>query len=615
MILLEFAAQGVRGVAPAGGRATLRPGYNVVQADGAALRRLLEALLWPDARDGEALPRAAGGPASASLRAGLTFVGSDRVTYRLVRDFAAGGQLHRFDAEKRSFAVVSQELGEIARALQGAVGVPPPGRFGALLAISGADLPSRQGGGVGAPATAATPRAALSPEQARRRIADLRAELEMAKVAEKLQYQLDGLQSRIYKLDEALRSGQKIRDGLAKAQVDRQELDPVAEVAGRLGDPAARLAAFEKVSVKREEVAARVATEREALADADALGRQPALARIPELWYGVGAGALLLAAGAGGVALGSPLRYAALLDLPAFGWAGYVAYRWVGRLEQWERADRKLRVVDEWERKVSEQFDRDTAEVRGAMQALGLSKPADLREAFQRLADADAVVAEWRRRLAEWEADPDAASARAEKTKAQAEAGELERRLGEEVGGFVRDPRSIEAELQRLEADAASPAPAAAAAPRPAVAAATAEPLRALLERAAKELGASPAAAARAVAAKASQALSGLSFQRLSAIAADDRGNVLATSGGRAVPAMTLPPADRDLVYLALKLALVEQALAAGKSVAVVDDAFAGLSDGGKRVAARLLKGLAKPGQLIHATADAAFRGAADHVA
>src|SRR5690242_464145 len=93
VLLLEFAAQGVRGVAPTGGRAALRPGYNVVAAEGPALRRLLEALLHPDARDAEALPRTAGGPGGGPLRGGLTLVGDDRVAYRLVRDFAAGCQL------------------------------------------------------------------------------------------------------------------------------------------------------------------------------------------------------------------------------------------------------------------------------------------------------------------------------------------------------------------------------------------------------------------------------------------------------------------------------------------------------------------------------------------
>jgi hypothetical protein len=86
-------------------------------------------------------------------------------------------------------------------------------------------------------------------------------------------------------------------------------------------------------------------------------------------------------------------------------------------------------------------------------------------------------------------------------------------------------------------------------------------------------------------------------------------------TGGKPVPALTLAPVDRDVVFLALKLALLEQALSAGTLVAVVDDAFGGLSDGGRRFAARLLKQAARPGQLLHATADAAFREAADHSA
>ena len=131
----------------------------------------------------------------------------------------------------------------------------------------------------------------------------------------------------------------------------------------------------------------------------------------------------------------------------------------------------------------------------------------------------------------------------------------------------------------------------------------------------AAELGGSPTAAVRGVAQKASPTLSGLSFQRLQALAVDDRGNLQVQSGGRLVPAMTLPPADRDVVYLALKLALVEQALTAGKLIAVSDDAFGGLSEGARRFAARLLKQIARPGQLVHATTDPSFKEAADHAA
>jgi hypothetical protein len=47
--------------------------------------------------------------------------------------------------------------------------------------------------------------------------------------------------------------------------------------------------------------------------------------------------------------------------------------------------------------------------------------------------------------------------------------------------------------------------------------------------------------------------------------------------------------------------------------VALVEDAFAGLSDGVRRTAGRLLKAQARPGQVLHATSDPAFREAADH--
>ncbi|BDG06737.1 AAA family ATPase [Anaeromyxobacter oryzae] len=620
MILLEFAAQGVRGVAPAGGRATLRPGYNVVAADGATLRRVVEALLYPDPRDGDSLPRAAGGPAGAALRAGLTLVGNDRVTYRLVRDFAAGAQLHRFDAEKRSFALVAQDLAEISAFLRETVGAPPPARLSAVLALGAAELPSRQGAsGVGGGASLAPARQALSPEQARKRLAQLQAELEKARAAEKLQVQLDGLQARAFKLDEALRGSANLRDGLETAEAARADLAPVAAAATLLGDdPEARLAAFDRATAKHDEAVAKVAAERGALAEAEARGAPRPLWTDPLFWGGVGAGAVLALGGAAlsGVAPGA--RYLALLDVPAFGGAAWIALRWIGAVEAWERVARRRKVVDDWEKKIEGQYEKDAGDVRAAIRAIEVRSPAELREALGRIADADAVVAEWRRRLAEWEGSAEIRAAAEERVEVDEAQRALEARMAADVGGFVRDVRSVEMEIQRLEGELATALPPAAAPPpRPvAPAAGGTEPLRGLLERAAAELGGSPAAAGRAVAQKASQLLTGLTFQRITAAQVDDRGGVHAVTGGRPVPALTLPPADRDVVYVALKLALLEQALAAGKLVAVLDqEAFAGLSDGARRVAARFLKQIARPGQIVHATTDSAFREAADHSA
>jgi uncharacterized protein YhaN len=98
-------------------------------------------------------------------------------------------------------------------------------------------------------------------------------------------------------------------------------------------------------------------------------------------------------------------------------------------------------------------------------------------------------------------------------------------------------------------------------------------------------------------------------------VSVDDRGNLVAQRSGQPTSAAALQPADRDLLFLALKLALIERALAGGKQVAVADDAFAALPETARRLAGRLLKQLARPGQLLHATADIAFRESADHVA
>ncbi|HSN15201.1 MAG TPA: hypothetical protein VLT61_11250 [Anaeromyxobacteraceae bacterium] len=616
MILLEFAAQGIRGVAPTGGRATLRPGYNVVAADGAVLRRLLDALLFPDGKDAEPLPRAPGGPANAPLRAGLTLLGDDRITYRLVRDFGGAAQLHRFDAEKRSFALVAQDLAEISGVLRSAGGAPDRERFAALLCLAAADLPSKQGGALAASGPSGPARAALSPAQLQKKIADLKGELVKARASEKLQFQQDGLQARAFKLDEALKEGAKLQEGLDRAQEELKALEPVAAVLERLGDADAKIGAFEKVASRREEALARVAAERETIDAAEAAGGPPAFWTERDFLIGAGAGGAALAFGIVGAVGGAATRYLALLSIPALGWAAWVAFGWVARLEAWGRIARKRRVIDDWERKMLDQFERDAADIRGAMQELGVDKVQDLRDLAGRLEDGESVTAEWRRRIGEWRADPEIANAQAERAKLSRELKAVEDRLQAEIGGgFVRDVRSIEAEIQRLEGELANPAPAQPAPVAAALAKPAGDPLRLLLEGAAKALGGSPAAAVRGIQQKASQTLSGITFQRIAGVSADDRGNVQAQTGGRLVPAATLTAADRDLLFIALKLGFMEVALAQGKAVAYVDDCFGGLSDGARRLVARLLKQMARPGQIVHATSDGSFKEAADHSA
>jgi len=393
-----------------------------------------------------------------------------------------------------------------------------------------------------------------------------------------------------------------------------RDLKPLSEAIAPLGDIDARVAAFEKAATRRDEALAKMGEERQALEGEAARGGPAPFWKDRRFLAGAGAGLLALAAGAVGRSSSElGLRYLALLDIPAFGYAAWVALRWVGELEEGGRSGRRRWLLEEHERKVLEQYQRDTGEVRGVMKALGLPALADLKEALGRLADARSVAAEWRRRLEDSQAKPESRGAQQQRERVQAEIQSIEEQIAGEVGGYVREPRSIEAEISRIESEAAAPPPPAAPAAPPIPAAG--DSLKGLMERAARELATSPAGAVRALQGRLGEMLPLLSAQRLGGCLADDRGNLVVQSGGRPIPSLTLPAADRDLVFLALKLALMEQSVAAGRALAFSEDAFAGLAEGARRAAARLLKQAARGGQILHATSDPIFRAAADHSA
>jgi hypothetical protein len=616
VLLLEIAAQGVRGVSPAGGSARLRPAYNVCAFDGPALRRLVLALLYPADPDGAALR--AGAPAGAAVRGGITLVGADGATYRLLRDFAAGCGLHRFDPAKRAFTPVATDAARVAEALQGPVGIPPRRRL-ELLSLAASELPSRRAGaGLGAAAATPMPRRALSAPAKEKRLAELHEELARAVQAEKAQYALDGLQTRFFKLEELLKEGARLREGAEAADAALAAAGPAAAVAARLGDLDAKLAAHAKAVAKRDEGTARVEADRALIDGAEAVGAPRPFWTEARFWAGVGGGMAAAAGAALGAGATPGLRYLALLDIPAFGASAWIALRWVGALEEHGRLGRRRKLMEEHERKVLEAFERDpvVAELRAAAKELGVANLAELQESLRKVADAAAAARDARERLAAFEARPETRATLEERTRVEVELKQAEAALAAEAGGWVRDPRSVEMELERLAVEPAAPGeePPAPAPPPAAPAASSPDPMRELMERAAVELGVSPAAAVREVQARASQLVQALSAGRLGGVGVDDRGNLLAQAAGRSGPAAALAPAERDLVWLALKLAVVERVLAAGKGLALFEDPFAALPEAVRRATGRLLKQLARPGQLLHASADAAFRESADHV-
>ncbi|HET8733459.1 MAG TPA: hypothetical protein VFM45_06765, partial [Anaeromyxobacteraceae bacterium] len=293
MILLELAAQGVRGFAPERGRIGLRPGYNVVAGDGAAMRRLVVALLHPDLPPDPALR--ADGP-GGSVRGGLTLQGDDGVTWRVVRDLGGPCQLQRYDPERQSFRSVQQDPARIAEVLR-AAGAPSAERLEVVLGIAAADFPSRQApgsSGFAGAAPAPVRRLSANPVDARKKLDAARAELAHAHDTEELQGRMDAAQSRLFKLEEMLKSGDQVNERLRAARARVEALAAAEAALSALGDPAARLAAAARATSRRDEALARVAAEREA-SDGTAQGNRWPLLRTPGFVAGaaVGGAALL----------------------------------------------------------------------------------------------------------------------------------------------------------------------------------------------------------------------------------------------------------------------------------------------------------------------------------
>jgi hypothetical protein len=611
VLLLEIAAQGVRGFAPERGRLALRPGYNVVAVDGAALRRVVAALFHPDLPADPALRvDGAGTGAGGAVRAGLTLTGDDGVTWRVVRDMAGGSQLQRYDPEKRAFQSVLQDPVRIAGVLR-AAGVPSPERYAAVLSVAASDFPSRQAPSVLAGAMLAAPqrRVATSPGERSRKLAAARAELERAHAAEQIQSRMDAAQSHLFKLEEMLKSGEQVKERLRAARAGVEAFAAGEAALATLGDPVARLAACRRVTARRDESLAKVAAEREAQEGAPG-AVPPPLLRQPGFLAGLGIGAVALLAG-----LFTEMRSLALAAIPATGWAAFEGLRWVGRAEEAQQAARRARWLSDRERKANELWARETADVRAAMASAGVATLAELEDLHGRAREARAGLVEAEAGFTAWQGRAETQDAETERAAVQQEIGVLERQLTGETGGFVRDVHSLEQEIERLEREAET-GPfeplGEEAVGEPVAAPPRGEPLRTLMERASADLGLTPGAALRALQPRVLQLLPALSGQRLTNFFVDERGNLQVQAGGKLVPSVTLGAPERDLCFAVLKVAFLEQGLAAGKSVAVLDDALAVLPEGSRRALARVLKQLARGRQIVHGSSDVAFREAAD---
>ena len=641
MLILELATQAIKGFSSQA-RAVLKPGYNVLVPPAGTppgVGVLLSSLLYNDGRGSDAML----GTGQAPARAGLTVQGRDGKAYRLVRILGGSGALHRLEPNN-TWAVVSQDPLAINNLLRDALGLPSKSQLEELFCLSAQQLPSRRPaepksssssgkplGPASEPATKLRPNALIEaamaaskkkfdPAQAQQDVERLRAEVQTGKALEESQFRLEGMQQRIFELEERLKQLDRLVEEVDRAKQSMRSGHSL-DALGLPPDAFERAARYDDAAKKRDESIQK-------LREDEMAGRAEAeSAHVEPIWlsrgFQIGMGAGLLALILGIVFRDTAGSYLALLDIPAFGYAGLCALRWIGDLQYRDSLSRKLSMNKDREQKLNLAFDNEFFPIKAAMRIVGVETGKEFLEFFGKRQAAEETLAAAEAKLGMARSDPQLLGALDEQDALVAQAKVLEEQIAAMGAGVMRDWRDAEAELQEIEAQLAGgaapadkPAALGGSFEAPADKPAKDDPVPKLLG-CAQELfaGASLEALGGTVRDRASQYLVALTDRRYLGVELDSAANASLVAPGRKVPAGQLDDRDLDLLYLSVKLTLVEKLAPLSQVSFVLDEPFMGWDEPKLQLVSRMLKHIGTMTQVVHASALPAHRNLADNPA
>jgi hypothetical protein len=606
MLLLELAAQGVRGFSPSV-RVALQRGYVCLEAPGpspAPLTELLAALFYPDGRGADVVLRAADAPVG---RAGVAVSVTAGEVWRAVRELGGAGALQRLNAQTNQFEVVTQDPTEVVQLLRSRVGVPSRAVFEQLFIFNDGQFQARRprraastmvmGAAVKPPP--AEVRSAVDGAPAAARVAELERELEVARGVARRQLRQDELQAELFQVEERVRSHEALRARLvaARAELSRapspKSLSLPDDIVERVQRQVAETRRF-------DEALERLSSERDA-ALAGRGGRVAPLIRDRRFVGSVVAGVGLLI---GAACLDGGLRRLALASIPCFSFATLLALRWIEDLQRQRNDAARAEVFAAREKKLTDEYSLSNAVVAAAFEKTGAVGPDDFIGIMGRREALQPQVAALELEFAEAEAEPDVARLPADVERLRGELQQLTRQLEAESQGYVREPREIERDLAQLTAARAAPSMAPPpAAPPPGMDTGSDEPLAGALSLASSLLGADVPSTWRAVRERAGQYFTAFTDGQFQRVDLDHEGHATAQTAGRTVPAAALSSGDLDLLVLSVRLALVERAVAQAPVPLIIEGALTGVIDASKRpLLGRMLRHLGTLTQVLQVT-------------
>lgn len=629
MLLLELAAQAVRGFSPSV-RVALKPGYVGLKSPTdipAPLAGLVVALCYPDGRGGDAAYLAPGAKAG---RAGLSLQGQDQNLWRVVRDLGGAGGLHKMNRASNQYDVISQDAAEMGQVLRATVGFPARTTFEQVFTLTGSQLPTRRPKAPRAVTTPAKGKQKLASSafdqyglssadegQTRQRIEVLEKELATAKEASELQFKMDGLQADIFKHEQRLKAYSELK---TKVDTARKELAsaPTPQSLGMPDDIVERVKRFGEEKKRRDEALAKVEAERQQALKGDVVYTTP-LYRDRRFLLAFFAGIGLLV---GAAFLEGGARYLSLLSIPAFTLAALLALRFVEELQHQSREAAKAEVFTVREKKIHDEFQLANSIVQTAMEKTEAVTVDEFLTAMSKRATLQPAVAQLELEFADLESDPEIPGLPAMIAEAKAEQEHINQRLLQLSGGYVREVREIERDLQKLKetlAPASSPSGVQQTEEFAAVSTSPSEtfddPTPAVLLLGTDLFATDVPTLWSVLRDRTVQYLTALTDRRYHGVDVDKDGRATVQAPGRAVPAGELPGRDLDLLYLSLRLTLIEKYSVQTKLPVIIEDSFGTVIDASKQALfGRMLKHIGSLTQILHVTGVGQNAAAADAV-
>lgn len=574
MLLVEFASQGVRGFA-ASVQQRLAAGYNVLVSEAAPLGSAVTAVLFP----GEA------GVVNADVavpgKVFVTLVGNDGLQYRLERELGVAWQLFRLSADA-GVELLTEDTNDIAQFLKGTCSLPSPELFRLMAVTSRPELPSQRATSSIDDVAALRTRAQL-----------LRDELKLTRDYELAADELFSLQAQVREHEVTLGGGAEQEVLLSELRDKLRRYDDVPDLTPAVLQRAQRA---EELAFKHELAHSEIVAELKRLDAQLVQFAVPALVRNQLFLGGVAGGLLPLALAS---VVGEPRLVA--LDVVGFGVAAAAAWRWIDQRQKLSMVQRKRHAVAERETRLQATREAELRPLEAALKAFKVETTDALVAILEERATLLARRAELEGELAERRKSPEYLAAATEREALLVRVKELEAQA--QKTGFVRATVEIERELHDAETSLAGRSRAGGAA--------TTEAFTALAKIVASATGAAPAAATADLQPRIAAYLQALSERRLGGARYDAaQGWLVATAQG-ARQAVALPPAEQDVVYLAVKLAALER-IAPRKVPLVFDDPFGLLTPPLRVLAMRMLKGLSAQTQVLHRCQESPPAGVAD---